>query len=156
MCIRDSLVSLAFAVAASANLPSILYSLYWRGFRTQGSVWSIYGGLVSAIVLIVFSPAVSSQIGTTKVTASAMFPTAHFAWFPLDNPAIVSVPAGFVLGWLGSALSKEKPDLGKAAEMEEDMRDFAFDVRDESRLSCQIKVTDGLDGLVVQVPAKQF
>jgi 2Fe-2S ferredoxin len=40
--------------------------------------------------------------------------------------------------------------------MEADMLDFAFDVRDESRLSCQIKVTDALDGLILRVPAKQF
>ncbi len=45
---------------------------------------------------------------------------------------------------------------GKPAEMEEDMLDFAFDVRPESRLSCQIKVTPELDGLVVRVPGKQF
>jgi 2Fe-2S ferredoxin len=45
---------------------------------------------------------------------------------------------------------------GKPAAMEEDMLDFAFDVRPESRLSCQIKVTDALDGLVLRVPAKQF
>jgi 2Fe-2S ferredoxin len=46
--------------------------------------------------------------------------------------------------------------VGKAAAMEEDMLDFAFDVRAESRLSCQIKVTPALDGLVLRVPAKQF
>ncbi len=46
--------------------------------------------------------------------------------------------------------------VGKAAEMEEDMLDFAFDVREESRLSCQIRITEKLDGLVVRVPAKQF
>jgi 2Fe-2S ferredoxin len=46
--------------------------------------------------------------------------------------------------------------VGKPNEMEADMLDFAFDVRDESRLSCQIKVTDALDGLVLRVPAKQF
>lgn len=45
---------------------------------------------------------------------------------------------------------------GKPAEMEEDMLDFAFDVRAESRLSCQMKVTPELDGLVVRVPGKQF
>ena len=45
---------------------------------------------------------------------------------------------------------------GKPADMEEDMLDFAFDVREESRLCCQIKVTAALDGLVVRVPAKQF
>ena len=106
------LVALAFAVAASANLPSILYSLYWRKFSTAGSLWSIYGGLISALVLIIFSPAVS---GAPK----AMFPNLDFAWFPLDNPALVSVPVGFFLGWLGSVV---KPDgdkyADKAAEME--------------------------------------
>lgn len=45
---------------------------------------------------------------------------------------------------------------GSAEEMEEDMLDFAFDVRPNSRLSCQIKVTDELDGLVVRLPEKQF
>jgi ferredoxin, 2Fe-2S len=45
---------------------------------------------------------------------------------------------------------------GRRAQMEEDMLDFAFDVRDSSRLSCQIKISDGLDGLRVRVPEKQF
>lgn len=45
---------------------------------------------------------------------------------------------------------------GKPSEMEEDMLDFAFDVREESRLSCQIKISDALDGLIVRVPEKQF
>ena len=45
---------------------------------------------------------------------------------------------------------------GKPSDMEEDMLDFAFDVRDTSRLSCQIKISDDLDGLIVEVPAKQF
>lgn len=45
---------------------------------------------------------------------------------------------------------------GEPSQMEEDMLDFAFDVREESRLSCQIKVTPELDGLVVRVPEKQF
>ena len=51
-------------------------------------------------------------------------------------------------GWL------EK--TGQRNPMEEDMLDFAFDVREESRLSCQIKVSDVLDGLRVRVPEKQF
>jgi 2Fe-2S ferredoxin len=49
-----------------------------------------------------------------------------------------------------------KDKVGPPSEMEEDMLDFAFDVRPSSRLSCQIKVTDALDGLVVKVPEKQF
>ncbi len=104
------LVSLAFAIAASANLPSILYSLYWKGFNTRGSVWSIYGGLISALVLIAFSPTVS---GGPK----SMISSVDFAWFPLTNPALVSVPLGFFLGWLGSKLSSES-NPAKQAEME--------------------------------------
>ena len=45
---------------------------------------------------------------------------------------------------------------GGPSEMEEDMLDFAFDVRAESRLSCQIKVSEDLDGLIVRIPEKQF
>jgi len=104
------LVALAFAIAASANLPSILYSLYWRRFNTRGTVWSIVGGLASALILIVFSPAVSGS-------ATAMFPTVDFAWFPLTNPALISVPIGFFLGWLGTVTSSEV-DTAKQAEME--------------------------------------
>ena len=95
------LVALAFAVAASANLPTILYSLYWRRFNTRGALWSMYGGLISCIVLIVFSPAVSGS-------KSAMLPGEHFNWFPLANPGIVSIPLAFVLGIVGT-LSSKKP-----------------------------------------------
>jgi cation/acetate symporter len=49
------LVGLAFAIAAAANLPSILYSLFWPRFTARGALWSIYGGLVSSVVLIIFS-----------------------------------------------------------------------------------------------------
>jgi cation/acetate symporter len=104
------LVALAFAVAASANLPTILYSLFWKRFNTSGALWSIYGGLAVCVVLIVFSPAVSGR-------ADAMFPTVDFHWFPLANPGIVSIPVSFLLGWLGSVLSKERT-TAKYAEME--------------------------------------
>ncbi|MEI5009583.1 cation acetate symporter [Streptomyces sp. PmtA] len=105
------LVALAFAVAASANLPTILYSLFWKRFTTSGALWSIYGGLVSSVVLVLFSPVVSGK-------PSSMFPSADFAWFPLENPGLVSIPLGFLLGWVGSLLSKEEPDKGKYAELE--------------------------------------
>ena len=48
------LVALAFAVAASANLPTIIYTLFWKNFTTQGALWSIYGGLTICIGLIIF------------------------------------------------------------------------------------------------------
>jgi cation/acetate symporter len=105
------LVALAFAVAASANLPTIIYSLFWRKFTTQGAVWSMYGGLGSAILLIIFSPVVSGS-------ATSMIKDAHFAIFPLSNPGIVSIPLAFVLGWLGTVLDKNREDSAKQAEME--------------------------------------
>ncbi|MEV7549706.1 cation acetate symporter [Amycolatopsis sp. NPDC089917] len=112
------LVALAFAVAASANLPTILYSLFWKRFNTQGALWSIYGGLAVCIVLIIFSPAVSGKPVDAKTGKSAsMIQGVDFHWFPLDNPGIVSIPIAFFLGWLGTVLSKEH-NQKKYAEME--------------------------------------
>lgn len=105
------LVALAFAVAAAANLPTIVYSLYWARFNTRGALWSMYGGLISTIVLIVFSPAVSGA-------KTAMIPGADFAWFPLANPGIVSIPLAFLLGIIGTLTSSDKGDPGVNAEME--------------------------------------
>ncbi|MFE3185081.1 cation acetate symporter [Streptomyces violascens] len=106
------LVALAFAVAASANLPTILYSLFWKRFTTQGALWSIYGGLFSSVFLVLFSPVVSGNPKTS------MFKGVDFHWFPLENPGLISIPLGFLLGWIGSLLSKEEPDAGKYAELE--------------------------------------
>lgn len=105
------LVALAFAVAAAANLPTIVYSLYWRRFNTRGALWSMYGGLISTIVLIVFSPAVSGS-------KTAMIPGADFAWFPLANPGIVSIPLAFLLGIIGTLTSSDEGDAELNAEME--------------------------------------
>jgi cation/acetate symporter len=114
------LVALAFAVAASANLPTILYSLFWRRFNTRGALWSIYGGLASAIILIAFSPVVSGKVDAkTHLSLSMITDTSiDFHWFPLDNPGIVSIPLAFLLGWLGTVTSKEGTNIDKFAEME--------------------------------------
>ncbi|SDO76608.1 solute symporter family protein [Actinacidiphila guanduensis] len=105
------LVGLAFAVAASANLPALLFSLFWRRFTTRGAVWSIYGGLVPALVLVVLSPVVSGR-------PDALFPGVDFHVFPLENPGLVSIPLGFFAGWLGTVLSKEPADEAAYAETE--------------------------------------
>jgi cation/acetate symporter len=110
------LVALAFAVAASANLPTIIYTLFWKRFTTQGALWSIYGGLISCVLLIVFSPVVSGNPSTS--TSPSLLPNADFSWFPLNNPGLVSIPLSFFLGWLGTMLSKEQPDPLKNAELE--------------------------------------
>lgn len=112
------LVALAFAVAASANLPTILYSLFWKRFNTRGALWSIYGGLISSIGLIAFSPVVSGKVDATGKSLSMITdPSIDFHWFPLSNPGLISVPLAFLLGWLGTITSKEH-DEAKYAEME--------------------------------------
>ncbi|MFE2596834.1 cation acetate symporter [Streptomyces sp. NPDC059396] len=105
------LVGLAFAVAASANLPALLYSLFWRSFTTRGAVWAVYGGLVPAVVLVALSPVVSGS-------PEAVFPGLDFQVFPLQNPGVVSIPLGFLAGWIGTVTSPERPDAAKHAQTE--------------------------------------
>jgi cation/acetate symporter len=112
------LVALAFAVAASANLPAIIYNLFWKRFNTQGAVWSMYGGLISAVMLVFFSPVVSGKVLPDGKTGS-LFPLGvDFSWFPLENPGIVSIPLGFLLGWLGTVLSKDTTSQERYPELE--------------------------------------
>lgn len=106
------LVSLAFGIAAAANLPTILYSLYWKRFNTTGALFSIYSGLLVSIGLIIFSPAVSGS--PTAFLGEGI----DFAWFPLTNPSIVAVPAGFIMGIIGTLIGKPDNLPEKAAEME--------------------------------------
>ncbi|MEU5050530.1 cation acetate symporter [Streptomyces sp. NPDC021096] len=105
------LVGLAFAVAASANLPVLLYSLFWGRFTTRGAVWSVYGGLIPAVALVLVSPVVSGA-------PDALFPGLDFRLFPLENPGLVSVPLGFLAGWLGTVTSPEPADDAGYAEAE--------------------------------------
>jgi cation/acetate symporter len=104
------LVALAFAVAASANLPTILFTLFWKRFNTRGALWSMYGALSTTLVLITFSPAVSGM-------KTSMLPNVDFHWFPLSNPGIVSIPLGFLLGIVGTLTCRVPEDSGKASEM---------------------------------------
>ncbi|MBB1243190.1 cation acetate symporter [Streptomyces durbertensis] len=105
------LVGLAFAVAASANLPVLLFTLFWRRFTTRGALWSVYGGLVPAVVLVVLSPVVSGS-------PEAIFPGLDFAVFPLQNPGVVSIPLGFLAGWLGTIGDRTGADVTRHAETE--------------------------------------
>ncbi|TCK22474.1 solute symporter family protein [Pseudonocardia endophytica] len=105
------LVSLALAIAASANLPTIVFALFWPRFNTSGALASIYTGLVSAIVLIGFSTTVTGRPGS-------LVPDVDVAWFPLTNPAIVSVPLSFLVGIVTTVLTAPPPDPAQAREME--------------------------------------
>ncbi|MFD4326068.1 cation acetate symporter [Nocardioides sp. NPDC058538] len=113
------LVALAFAVAASANLPAIIYNMFWARFNTRGAVWSIYGGLISCVGLVFFSPVVSGKVDPATGDSLSLFPAGiDFSWFPLENPGIISIPLGFFLGWLGTVTSKEPETAERYVELE--------------------------------------
>ncbi len=114
------LVALAFAVAASANLPSIIYNMFWKRFNTRGATWAIYGGLISCVVLVFFSPVVSGLgVNPTTGASLSLFPAdVDFHWFPLQNPGIISIPLGFFFGWLGTVTSKDPSAEEKFTELE--------------------------------------
>jgi cation/acetate symporter len=92
------LVGLAFAVAASANLPVILYSLYWRRFNATGAVLALLVGAGTAVASVLLGPAVIGSKGLILTTTEPLV--------PLTNPGLISIPAGFIAGWLGSLLGK--------------------------------------------------
>ena len=113
------LVALAFAVAASANLPALLFNLFWKRFNTRGVLWSIYGGLISSVGLVIFSPIVSGKGVDPNGNNLSLLPTSvDISWFPLENPGIVSIPLGFLLGYLGTITSKERSSEDRFAELE--------------------------------------
>ncbi|UGY90830.1 solute symporter family protein [Streptomyces gobiensis] len=104
------LVALAFAIAASANLPTLLLSLFWKRFNTQGAVAGIYGGLISAVGLVIFSPVVSGS-------DTALMTGADINWFPLANPGLVSIPLGLLCAVVGTLMSAEN-DPRRFAELQ--------------------------------------
>ena len=101
------LVGLAFAVAASANVPAILLTLYWRRFNTTGMIAGMLTGLLAAVTLIVLSPSV---MGVDAPGVAARHLIQRPPLFPLDNPAIVSVPLGFLAAVAGTLLGRREPD----------------------------------------------
>ncbi|MGW4136005.1 sodium:solute symporter family transporter [Streptomyces mirabilis] len=100
----EFLVAFSISVAASCIFPVLIYSFFWQRFNRRGLLWSVYGGLLLCTVLTVFSPIVSG-------TAFALWPEASFDWYPFQTPGLVSVPAAFVLGWLGSVTSPAESEL---------------------------------------------
>ena len=110
------LVALAFAVAASANLPVIVLSIYWRRFDTVGAVAGLAVGLLASLFLIIVSPSFMA-IDPPTVTGTARHLIQAKAWFPLENPGIISVPLGFLAAILGTLLTKEPSAEAKFNEL---------------------------------------
>jgi cation/acetate symporter len=110
------LVALAFAVAASANLPVIVLSIFWRRFNTTGAVAGLAVGLLASLFLIIVSPSFMA-IDPPTVTGTARHVIQAKAWFPLENPGIVSVPLGFLAAIIGTLLTKEPSAEAKFNEL---------------------------------------
>lgn len=95
------LANLAFAVAASTSLPVLVLSIYWRGFNRVGAMWALVGGLGSSLLLVAISPNVLGPTGLI---------TSIDPIFPLTIPALVSIPLGFALAYIGSKAGASKPE----------------------------------------------
>ena len=91
------MVGLAFAIAASGNFPALVLAMFWRHATTAGIVCAIAVGTVSALLAIYLSPTIQIDILANEE-----------AWFPLRNPALVSMPLAFVVGIVVSLLAPEK------------------------------------------------
>jgi len=90
------MVSLAFAIAASANFPALVLSIFWRRCTTQGAVASMVAGTIGTLALIWLSPVI--QVDILKHAT---------AWFPLKNPAVVTIPGSFLIGIVVSLLTTD-------------------------------------------------
>lgn len=110
------LVALAFAVAASANLPVIVLSIFWRRFNTSGAVVGLAVGLPASIGLILISPSLMA-VDPPTVTGAARHLIQAKAIFPLENPGILSIPLGFVGAILGTLLTTEPTSQHKFNEL---------------------------------------
>ncbi|WP_018131715.1 solute symporter family protein [Effusibacillus pohliae] len=95
------MVALAFAVAASANLPVIVLTVFWKRFTTAGAITGMLVGLVSALLL--------TFIGQGVMGKNAIF--------PLQNPGIVSIPLGFLAAIVGSLVTKDAKAREKFSEI---------------------------------------
>ncbi len=89
------MVGLAFAIAASANFPVLFLAMYWRGLTTRGAVWGGMAGLVSAVALTILGPSIWVSVLGHAAPA-----------FPIDPPALITVPIGFIVCWAVSVLDR--------------------------------------------------
>jgi cation/acetate symporter len=110
------LVGLAFAVAASANLPVIVLSIFWRRFNTAGACAGLGAGLLASIVLIILSPSIMGVDGPEVIAAKRHLIQSP-ALFPLTNPGIVSIPLGFLAAIVATLCTREPAAEEKFTEL---------------------------------------
>jgi cation/acetate symporter len=103
------LVALAFAVAASANLPALVLAIFWKRFNTAGAVSGLSVGLLASLGLIVIGPSVMGLDGKHLIHAAPLF--------PLENPGILSIPLGFLGALIGTYASGRHESEEKQVEL---------------------------------------
>ena len=97
------LVALAFAVAASANLPVLVFTVFWKRFNTTGAVTGMLIGLISALVLVAVSPNVWDPVAGKAIFVGTPL-------ISLTNPGILSIPLGFLGAFIGTYFSSKRDD----------------------------------------------
>ncbi|MFF2326952.1 MULTISPECIES: cation acetate symporter [unclassified Streptomyces] len=95
----QALATLSFCVGASALAPALVYSMFWRRFTRTGLLCTLIVGTVTVLVLITGTNLVSGS-------PSSVFPERDFNWFPFTTTGLISIPAGFLAGWLGTVFGR--------------------------------------------------
>lgn len=115
----QAMVTLSFCLGASAVAPALVYSLFWQRFNRAGLLASMIGGAVSVLILIT---------GTTLVSGSpqAIFPDQDFTWFPYTTTGLVSIPAGFLAGWLATRLTNSRTGIRRQEEFDDEAAEAAI------------------------------
>lgn len=109
------LVSFAFCIGASANLPVILYTIYWKKFNSNGVIAAMATGLISCLVLGAMGPNVWNP-----VEGAAIFVGKPLV--PLSVPAVITIPLGFIAGYLGTVLTQSKAQTKESQEIYKEIR----------------------------------
>ncbi|MBB1127299.1 cation acetate symporter [Thiospirillum jenense] len=109
------MVGLAFAIAASANFPVLVASIFWSKMTTRGAMIGGFVGLISAVVLTILSKAVWGDVLGHKILDAAG-KEVSVGLITLDNPAIISIPLAFLFIWLFSVFDRsERAKIDRAA-----------------------------------------
>ncbi|MER7664148.1 cation acetate symporter [Streptomyces sp. NPDC096193] len=115
----QAMVTLSFCLGASAIAPALVYSLFWQRFNRAGLLASMIGGAVSVLILIT---------GTTLVSGSpqAIFPDQDFTWFPYTTTGLVSIPVGFLAGWLATRLTNSRTGVRRQEDFDDEAAEAAI------------------------------
>ncbi|MFI9627121.1 cation acetate symporter [Streptomyces sp. NPDC052042] len=114
----QALATLSFCVGASALAPALIYSMFWRRFTRTGLLSTLIVGTASVMVLITGTNLVSGS-------PSSVFPDLDFNWFPYTTTGLVSIPAGFLAGWLGTVLPRHAAPVARRLYQGEEPRILA-------------------------------